>query len=593
MSAEGNVLGIFSPELTLSQFFDRIFGEQTGYVYVPTKNPVTSAWVKKFFEWPEQKDQLISYVVSNSADLEVYYSPALFKEPREGEESITKADFKGTYFAWAEFDGDLPSQESMQGIPAPSLRIKSSTAGHEHWYWRLDFFETDPDVLEKLTRRLAYALGADLSGWDYQQVLRPPATIHHESRKTTQLLETNNNRVNIERFADLPDIPDHTWNIDIDGELPPSIEVLLKYPFKEEVNYSLFLKKTIPVGKRSSALTRAGFAMAEVGASNIEMMSVLLMLDNRWKKFVGRGEELQRKYLVGIIRYVRKELPVDLDTIDEDIPWLTLTELFNLDINVEWLIPGLVQKKGIFFITGRSGVGKTHFTFQMAAHMALGKPYLGFEFEKPTKICIIEQEISPEEFKEEMLKIMNQFSEEERQVILKNIHTVPTGYAVNLRYPRVQDNIVRRIEEFQPELVFWDSFQVSMGGDILNPESLNSSFDFLKRRLAAQYGVSNWFIHHNRKSQVGNKKPRELDDLFGGQAISAVATTVIGLWQEPGDDVIEMYGIKTRYKDLKSFKVHKMKRVDPVGFESITSRWRELGENVAQDFGANDDLDII
>lgn len=42
----------------LSEFFDTLWGDQEGYVYLPNKdikNPEDPVWTKIFFKWPEQK----------------------------------------------------------------------------------------------------------------------------------------------------------------------------------------------------------------------------------------------------------------------------------------------------------------------------------------------------------------------------------------------------------------------------------------------------------------------------------------------------------------------------------------------------------
>ena len=51
-------------------------------------------------------------------------------------------------------------------------------------------------------------------------------------------------------------------------------------------------------------------------------------------------------------------------------------------------------------------------------------------------------------------------------------------------------------------------------------------------------------LHHCRKAQVGNKKPNTIDDVYGSQFLSAGFGSVICLWGEPGDPVLEFGHIK-------------------------------------------------
>lgn len=593
--SEANVASI-APARTMSMFFDKLFGEQTGWVYVPIKKPgKDGAWRKNFFLWPEDKDRMISFILEKTVEHEVYYGPALYKEDCTGF-SIKPEHFKGTYYVWAEFDGTLPSSEDMVNVPSPTIKIRSSTAKHEHWYWNLDFLEDNVVSLENITRRLSYALGADLSGWDYTQVLRPPGTIHHESEKLTQILENNSNRVSIERFVDLPDIPNHVWDVEVDtSALPNSLDVLLTHKIPEK-ELSLFKKKEQPVGKRSSALSRIAHVCVEIGMTNTEMLSVLKWKDNDWGKFAKKGEEGQLKSLVGLIRNIRRMHPeTNIDDINENIPWFSSREFLNLDIYVDWLIPGLLTSKSICFISGPSDVGKTKFSYSLAVHMALGKSYLGFEFSRPIKMVIFQMESPSEETQEGYKELLGQFTEEEQEIIMDNLMWVPPGYSINLKYPNIREQLLHQIDKFEPEGILWDSFQTALGGDIMEPQGLNEVFDFIKRKIATERNIFNIFLHHNRKAQIGNKKPKTIDDLLGGQTIVSVATTIFGLWRDnPTDAIIELYKIKSRY--ARTVESRRMHHKDAYVFELSTPDFVGLNtsmDDVSPYGGIDDDLSIV
>jgi hypothetical protein len=73
-------------------------------------------------------------------------------------------------------DGD--GAQVPPGLPAPTAVVDSSP-GRQQFYWRL----TAPvaaEVGEQLNRRLAYAMGADKSGWDLTQLLRVPGTVNRK-----------------------------------------------------------------------------------------------------------------------------------------------------------------------------------------------------------------------------------------------------------------------------------------------------------------------------------------------------------------------------------------------------------------------------
>jgi hypothetical protein len=69
-------------------------------------------------------------------------------------------------------DGD--GAKPTANMPRPSA-IVASSPGREQYWWRLSR-PVEPEEGEDLNRRLAYAMAADLSGWDLTQLLRVPGT---------------------------------------------------------------------------------------------------------------------------------------------------------------------------------------------------------------------------------------------------------------------------------------------------------------------------------------------------------------------------------------------------------------------------------
>lgn len=176
-----------------NEFIETLFQDQEGYVYSPTNVIEREEWKKHFFKWPQGAAQLEDHIAQyNTRD--VYLSPVLFSRREVSPES-----FKGTYHLWTEFDKPPP-----QEVIPPSMRVQSSLEGKEHWYWRLNDFTTDKSVVEDLNRRIAYHYGADLSAWDYQQVLRPPDTWNHKRNKPVTRLKQDYKRYTVDNFLPFP-----------------------------------------------------------------------------------------------------------------------------------------------------------------------------------------------------------------------------------------------------------------------------------------------------------------------------------------------------------------------------------------------------
>ena len=102
-------------------------------------------------------------------DREVYQCAHLLTSRRR-----VKASAAPLTACYVDGDGPSPSAE----MPQPTAVVISSP-GREQYWWRLSR-AVEPEEGEDLNRRLAYAMGADLSGWDLTQLLRVPGTFNRK-----------------------------------------------------------------------------------------------------------------------------------------------------------------------------------------------------------------------------------------------------------------------------------------------------------------------------------------------------------------------------------------------------------------------------
>jgi hypothetical protein len=74
---------------------------------------------------------------------------------------------------WIDADTDTAVQALAGFSPSPSIVVLSGTRENCHAYWLLSA-PARIDAIEEANRRLALALGADMSSWDAARILRPP-----------------------------------------------------------------------------------------------------------------------------------------------------------------------------------------------------------------------------------------------------------------------------------------------------------------------------------------------------------------------------------------------------------------------------------
>ena len=77
---------------------------------------------------------------------------------------------------WVDCDSEAAAAALERFEPAPTLTVASGSPGARHADWALQH-AIEPDEAERLNRRLAAALSADLKAYDAARILRPPATL--------------------------------------------------------------------------------------------------------------------------------------------------------------------------------------------------------------------------------------------------------------------------------------------------------------------------------------------------------------------------------------------------------------------------------
>lgn len=513
-----------------NNFLTDLFGNETGIVYAPVKGPT---WKQHFFEWPEQRAQLEEHI-SDYNKRDVYLSPVLFNEPR-----ISPETFKGTNYLWTEFDGTIPT-DAIQ----PTMRVMSSQEGHEHWYWKLDQFLTDKVMVEDLTRRIAYHYGADLSVWDYQNVLRPEGTWNHKRNRPVTLVSKTENTYSINKFLWLP-IPDAGTRVSIKfGDLPPKEGVLAKYNWKLST-LDLLFKDKVADGKRSDSLTRLAYDCAEAGCSNEEIYVLLEDRDSVWGKYVGRSDRVKR--LESFVTYVRgkKLLAAELNQ-EPSTEIFRFEDFMKSDIKLKWAIEGLLPVAGSMLIIGKPGIGKSTFALRMAMSLALGHEYfLDWRIINQQKVLFVSLEMQYAELKQFFLDM--DIPEDAQHELQKWFHIWPIGYAYPFDVPDQQPELLKFIDRHGIELVIIDSLGLSMYGSTSSDDDVKRLNSFLNEDVRSKRKCGYVFIHHDRKQSIENShRVADLDDSFGSRYVTANAQTVIILAHRKGSPKIHVNLVKTR-----------------------------------------------
>lgn len=556
----------------LQEFFEYIYGDTEGYVYLALKNPENGAFLQHHFKWPEEADKLVHQAKTSTNKYEVYYAPALFTKA-----SARKEDVLGSRVAWVEFDGKLPNLSNHPDIPEPTLRIRSSDSQHEHWYWNITGIQNSGEI-ERINRALAYLLGADVSGWDSCQILRPPGTLNHKrENKIVSVVSATSVTLELSEFAALPS-PPPVGKVFLPEELPDLQEVIAKYKWPKNL-FKLFREG--PQGNdRSAALMHLGYGCAEAGMGAGEALAVLLNADSRWGKFANRDDQILR--LSEIITKAKAKYPdVELQVLPAVMRYGFL-DLLRSDIKLEWVWTNLLQESGYFLLSGPPGVGKTLFSLNFAIAAALGTSFLNQPIPLPRKIGYYSLEMPAPDLKHFIESLAKSLSDSQMEILQQNLILLPFGEPLYLTDDPTQKMVEEQIGDEKFDGVIFDSMMAATEKSVTDEVAAKELMDW-NDRLRKRTGTFTWYVHHQRKDQVGNKKPKHLGDVYGNVVVTARTTTAFCLWKEDEVEGIDVVPLKIRLAATpQEFKVYRTPNLNytldkPGGLTVATKP--ELGEN--------------
>jgi RepB DNA-primase from phage plasmid len=187
----------------LRPFWSSVYGEQSGllgFFSGRRDGPRLHAPREIYFLWPRGVPFAAAWLADEVARArDVYQCAHLLTRPQRRKEHA--ASLLALYV-------DLDHSELRADAPPPSVIVESSP-GRWQCYWPLTE-PVDPHRGEDLNRRLAYALGADRSGWDLTQLLRLPQTPNRKypDAPPVRLLQHSDLRFNPRVLEkDLPPVP--------------------------------------------------------------------------------------------------------------------------------------------------------------------------------------------------------------------------------------------------------------------------------------------------------------------------------------------------------------------------------------------------
>lgn len=258
------------------QFFDYLFAEQKGLLCIATASNTKVDFKQSFFEWPLQRPIIANFLEQQAKNRNVWFCVNLLSQPNRKKEYALESRF-----CWADLDYIPPTQAAELGLPVPTCVVESSPARYQA-YWKIDGPAVPPTIAEEFSRKLAYKLGADKSGWDLTQLLRVPWTnnLKYTPPSEVRLLSITDNAYDAELFDRIVLPAEEASEASTEGlpaELPTLDNVLYRYKTEGRLDEDFIsLYSRVPEGNSdwSRILWRFIHKAFEVGMTPEEVLVV-------------------------------------------------------------------------------------------------------------------------------------------------------------------------------------------------------------------------------------------------------------------------------------------------------------------------------
>lgn len=201
-----------------ADFFRFVFDQRVGYVCIAIESAAQGDFRQKFFQWPVEESQLLTYVgKQNSGNKNVWFCVNLLNKKLRKKEACIPSNV-----LWADLDDCKP--DTIE--PLPQMVIESSPNRYQA-IWRVDE-ELDPYIAEDYSRKIygRYRDNGVDSGWALTKLLRVPYTrnLKYSSRPQVKLLRAIQDLLPTEIFDAAISAPSTPEEIELEESIPTILD---------------------------------------------------------------------------------------------------------------------------------------------------------------------------------------------------------------------------------------------------------------------------------------------------------------------------------------------------------------------------------
>jgi len=497
------------------KFLDRVWGRD-GQVYLSSNDyERDGSWVDEAFILPAS-EAVSRRIESLSNTLDVYFSPVKFDGPRR------EANAKTSEWAWS----DLDDVDPREIVPKPTIAWESSPNRFQAlWYLGEAVPASEASYLSK---RIAFSLGADASGWDITQVLRVPDTTNYKysSQPTVKLLwddgpvwtsegiEKHTQEVSREAAAgSVADMGLSATALLAEYQISPrGLSLLQSSP--KEVRGS---DRSLRLFELMCHLAESGMSISEIGT---------VARSSPWNKFKNRPDEWD--VLINESRKARNKVqPSPVEIEDLKVTWLP-DLLAVADLGAGWLIEDWWLSDSWGFVGGEAKSFKSLMTMETTISVASGLPLFGkLQVDRQGPVLIVQEENDTLTLQNMLFGILQSrglftgppIESKDGIWTLAGMKPLPIAFlnqtGMNMTDLNRREHVEKVISQIEPALVVFDPlYDMIPGVDPNRTEEMQPVLNWL-RNLSPKYRTSIMIVDHQRKKQGKNDSSRAGQRLSG------------------------------------------------------------------------------
>jgi len=541
----------------------KLWKKQPGKYFCISTKSATKKWTDNWFSKSEF-DQVGNFIREN-LDKDVYFCPHGFTQKKR-----QKPFAVAPRLLYADLDESDPEDLDL----TPTIALESSPGRY------VGFWFTDEPTEEALNRRLAYSIGADISGWDWTQVLRVPNTknFKYNNQPRVRILWNDGPEYKTEELERRIPLMKTVMGEELGGK---SAETFKRYEKKlpRWVRRELLHGKPV-AGQRSEVIWKLQNELLEAGLSREEAFDLIWVCP--WNKFRDRRdgpEQLWRE----LDKALENHLSGGYTAKEEDHDPLSFNPLSRslADVemrNIDWVVPGMFARGEVTIIEGDPGLGKSYMTQIIAGRICDG------------------QSIPTEEKYEPVQGRVAYFDTENTADTVTKLRMIENGVEHLENYWQEEspfsiddeekwDRVIDALDQLRPTLAVFDTINIYIGGaDTYRSSETQQALSHFKE-LASRFNMPVVLLRHLTKN-TSNKA------LYRGQgsiAFTGVARVVwtVGLHPDDGDVRVVACTKNNIGPKGKSFTF----RIDPLPNTATTKNrskftWGEFVDLTADDIVA-------